>query len=450
MGAAHAPLEHLLDPVAPARRQRAVERWVAGVRGLAARSPRVVVVDWDWHARRYGSAAVHDDRLWYLGRMRLNQVGLAALADLVALNAVAYGGRARKVVALDFDGTLWGGIVGEAGVGGLDLGEEGVGLAFQDFQRELLKLHDIGVLLVACSKNNLEDAVEVFEQHPAMVLRREQLAAERINWQDKATNLRELAAELNLGLDSFVFLDDNPVEREWVRATCPEVLVPDLPEDPVDRVAYLRSAPWFARIATTDADLRRAASYKEQRGRTQLREAATSFDAFLASLEQEAAIEPVTEASLGRAAQLCQRTNQFNLTTKRYTAADLEAMLLADDHELYTLSVADRFGDSGITGLAILRLDGDDAVVDTFLLSCRVLGRRIEDAFLAYLGDRALARGVATLVGLFEATAKNGQVASFYPDRGFLAAGPGTFRRSLADEPLAAPSQITIRAQTIA
>jgi FkbH-like protein len=445
MGSDHAPVEHVLDPAAPGRRQQAVERWLQGVRRLGGRSPRIVVVDWDWHSRRYGSAAVRDDRLWYLARMRLNQLGLAALADVFALNVAAYGGRARKVVALDFDGTLWGGIVGEAGVGGLDLGEEGVGLAFQDVQRELLKLRDIGVLLVACSKNNLDDAVEVFEQHPAMILRREHLAAERINWQDKATNLRELAAELRLGLDSFVFLDDNPVEREWVREACPEVLVPDLPEDPVDRVAFLRSAPWFARIATTDADLGRAASYEEQRGRTQLHEAATSFEGFLASLEQQASIDPVTDASLGRAAQMCQRTNQFNLTTKRYTAANLEALLASPDNELYTLSVADRFGDSGITGLAILRIDGQEAIIDTFLLSCRVLGRRIEDAFLAFLADRAVACGATSLLGLFEQTAKNSQVARFYADRGFDEVEQGAFRRSLTAAPLAAPPEIMIR-----
>lgn len=444
-GTDRAPLPHVLDAAAPERRQGALERFAAGVRALGAVSPRVVVVDWDWHARSFGWDAVRDDRLWYVGRMRLSPVGCAVLAEVVARHAAAYRGRARKVVALDLDGLLWGGVVGEAGLGGIEIGGDGVGLAFQDLQRELLKLHGTGVLLVACSKNNPDDAIEVFERHPEMVLRREHLAAERINWNDKATNLRELAEELNLGLDSFVFLDDNPVERTWVRQACPEVLVPELPHDPSEWPALLRQAPWFVRLGTTEADARRTATYHEQRRRRTLQESSASFADFLASLEQEALIEPVHDGSLARAVQLCQRTNQFNLTTRRYTAADLERMLADDDCDLYTLAVQDRFGQSGITGLAILRHDGDETVVDTLLLSCRVLGRKIEDAFLAFLADRAATRGSTTLVGLFEPTAKNAQVASFYGDRGFARAGDGVFRYDLRLGRLEAPPEIEIK-----
>ncbi|MDQ3065750.1 MAG: HAD-IIIC family phosphatase, partial [Actinomycetota bacterium] len=356
-----------------------------------------------------------------------------------------YRGRAKKVVALDFDGLLWGGVIGEAGLGGIEIGEEGVGLAFQDLQRELLKLHDTGVLLVACSKNNPDDAFEVFERHPGMLLRREHFAAERVNWQDKATNLREIAEELSLGLDSFVFLDDSPVERTWVEQACPEVLVPELPADPSAYPAFLRAAPWFARISTTEADQNRAASYREQGRRRQSQQAAVSVEDFLVSLEQEAMIEPVHEGSLARAAQLCQRTNQFNATTKRYTAADLERMIADSDYELFTLAVRDRFGDSGITGLAILHHEGEHAVVDTFLMSCRILGRRLEDAFLAVLAERASARGATTLVGLFEPTAKNGLAAGFYADRGFEAAGDGVFQRDLQTGGIEAPPQIAIK-----
>ena len=189
-------------------------------------------MDWDYFACRNGWASFCDDRLWYLGRMRLNPLGLASLADLVAEYLAAFRGATRKVVAVDLDNTLWGGVVGEVGVQGIVLGNEGLGLAFQDCQRELLKWHDSGTLLAVCSKNNPEDALAVFDQHPDMILKREHFAAVRINWQDKATNLREIAAELDLGIDSFVFLDDNPVERGWISKALPEVAVPSLPTDP--------------------------------------------------------------------------------------------------------------------------------------------------------------------------------------------------------------------------
>ena len=445
-GTDRAPAAHVLDPHSPERGQRAVERFTNGVRDLAALSPRVVVVDWDWHVRAAGWDAVRDDRLWYLGRMRLSPVGCAGLAELLVVHDAAFRGRARKVVALGLDGLLWGGVVGEAGLGGIDVGEDGIGLAFQDLQRELLKLHETGVLLVACSKNNPDDAFEVFERHPGMVLRRAHLAAERVNWEDKASNLRELADDLALGLDSFVFLDDNPVERSWVRQACPEVLVPEVPEDPSERPGMLRAAPWFARIATTDADRGRAASYREQRDRKRLQQTTTSFEDFLVSLEQEVAVEPMHEGSLTRAAQLCQRTNQFNLTTKRYTAADLERLAADPDHELFTLAVRDRFGDSGITGFAVLRHEDGKSVVDTLLMSCRILGRRIEDAFLAHLADRAAARGAAELVGLFEPTEKNAQVATFYSDRGFERRDDGAFLYDLRHGGLHMPPEIVLEA----
>jgi FkbH-like protein len=442
-GSHRVPNPHVLDPRDPRRGQVAVERFVDGVRDLAALSPRVVVVDWDWHVRSAGAAGLVDDRLWYLGRMRLGPAGLAELADLVARHAAAYHGRARKVVAVDLDGTVWGGVVGEVGVNGLELGDEELGLAFREMQRELIRLHDTGTVLVAASKNNRADVVEAFEGHPAMELRLSHFAAERIDWQDKATNLREMAAELGLGLDSFVFLDDNPVEREWVRAALPEVLVPELPEDPAERPRFLRECGLFDRVTLTDADARRAETYKAQGTRTRLRTAAPSFEDFLRSLEQEVAIDPVGEADLPRAAQLCQRTNQFNLTTRRHTIADLERMLADERTEVFQVSVRDRFGDSGVTGLAILRHAGEASEIDTLLLSCRVLGRRVEEALLAFLARRAAAAGAHRLEGRFVPTAKNAQAAGFYPDHGF-SGEDGVYRLALSEE-LPMPAEMTIR-----
>lgn len=447
-GSGRVPAEHVLDSSAAARGQQVVEDWLASVREMSRLSTRVVVVDWDWHTRGTGSAAYSDDRLWYLARMRLNPAGLAALADLVVLHVAAHRGMAKKVLVLDLDNTLWGGVVGEAGLSGLALGEDGIGRAFQDFQRELLKLYDSGVLLTVASKNNPEDALEVFDRHAGMILKREHLAAMRINWQDKATNVRAIARELNLGIDSFVFLDDNPVEREWIRQGVPEVVVPELPEDPVHRPGFVRQLPFFARIEVTQADVQRAESYTAQRHRSELQANVSSFDDFLASLEQELVVEAVHPGSVGRAAQMCQRTNQFNLTTRRYTAGDIERILTEAEAELYTLAVRDRFGDSGITGLAILRYEGDTAEIDTFLLSCRVLGRKVEDAFLAILVDRARENGARYVIGSYEPTVKNVQTAGFYSDRGFTSLGDGAFRLNIAAAHLPIPPYIKVEVAT--
>jgi FkbH-like protein len=445
VGPSAAPLEAVLAPLAPERGQGFVMRLREEVLALSGLGGRVVIVDWEWHARALGSAVFHDPRLWYLARMRLNPRGLSALAELLARHIAARHGASAKIAAVDLDGVLWGGVVGEAGLRGIELGEEGVGLAFQDFQRELLRLRDLGILLALCSKNNPSDAHEILERHPGMVLRREHFAAERINWHDKATNLHELAVELDLGIGSFVFLDDNPIERGWVRQALPEVLVPELPDDPVERPAMLRDMPCFQRIVLTDADRGRAADYQAERSRRVFAKTAASFEDFLASLEQQATIEPVSDASLARAAQLCQRTNQFNLTTRRHDAAELERMLGEDDTELYTLAVGDRFSDSGITGLAILRFSHDEAEIDTFLMSCRILGRRLEDVLLAFLAERAEARGARFLVGRFTHTAKNAQVADFYSERGFTPGPAGSFRLDLSLRRPASPPETRVR-----
>jgi FkbH-like protein len=435
---------HVLDPAAPERGQAAAERFLAEVRGLGALSPRVVVVDWEWAARGV-AAAYRDARLWYLARMRLNPQGLAALADSVAEHVAASRGMARKVVAVDLDDVLWGGVVGEVGLAGIELGEDGLGLAYQDLQRELAQLARTGVLVVAASKNNPADVDDVLERHPAMVLRRDDFAALRVSWEDKATSLRGLADELDLGLDSFVFLDDNPVERDWVRAALPEVVVPELPADPVERPGFLRRAPWFRRISVTGADAARTESYRAQSRRRELRGVVASFDDFLAELGQEAVVEPLHEGSLARAAQLAQRTNQFNLTTRRYTVAELEAIAADPAAEAYTLALSDRFGDSGITGLAILRFLDGTAEVDTLLLSCRVLGRRVEDAFLAFLAERARERGARSLVGRYVESPRNEQVRSFYADRGFAADGDA-FRLDLERARLEPPAGVALKA----
>ena len=254
-----------------------------------------------------------------------------------------------------------------------------------------------------------------------------------------------MAEELNLGLDSFVFFDDSPVEREWVGQALPEVVVPELPDDPADRPGFLRASGLFDRLTLTEADAARAQSYAAQGDRSRLRAGSMSFEDFLRSLEQEVTIEVVTEVTLPRAAQLCQRTNQFNLTTRRHTPADVERMMASGAHQLYTVAVKDRFGESGVTGLAILEIDGATATIDTLLLSCRVLGRRVEDALLAFLAGRARAAGASRLVGRYEPTDRNRQVETFYSDRGFVDAGAGEFHLDLSGEGVPMPDEMDVR-----
>jgi FkbH-like protein len=442
--AAHLPFEHILNPAAPNRGQELEDQWSKLVRALGEISPRVVVVDWSNHTARFGMKTYSDPRLWYLGRMRLNPDGLAAISDLLATHIAAYRNMAKKVAVVDLDNTIWGGIVGEDGISRLTLGEDGLGLAFMDFQRELRKLHDAGIILAICSKNNPDDAWSVFEQHEAMVLKRSNFAAARINWQDKATNLREISSELNLGLDSFVFFDDNPVERDWIRVALPEVEVPELPQDPAYRPQFLREMTSFQRIHLTQEDMQRADSYRAQSLRTQLKGSLTSLDEFLASLDQVIKIAPVHAGSLARAAQMCQRTNQFNLTTQRHTVADLEKMGADSNQELYTISVKDRYGDSGITGLGILRFEGDTAHIDVFLMSCRVLGRKIENALLAFMADRSRERNAQALNGYFYPSEKNAQVADFYENQGFTDSGNGIFQLNLMKADLKYPSAVRV------
>lgn len=424
-GSAHLANAHILNPIHLQRGQRAIESFLGRIRDLSG--GRVVVVDWDWC---YHNNPYFDPRLWYLARMRLNAAGLDALADLIAVHMVANAGIVRKVIAVDFDDTLWGGIIGEDGLSGIMLGEDGLDLAYQDFQRELLKIRETGVLLVACSKNNPEDAYEVFEHHSGTIIRREHFTAERINWDDKAVNLVSLSQELDLGLDSFVFLDDDQHERYRVRTALSEVLVPELPRDPTARPGFLRDLTCFRRISLTQADTERPRAYKSHVARKQAK-VGLSLDEYIESLEQKVDIRPIDDGSIGRAAQLCQRTNQFNMTTKRYTVAELQTLLHHENFEAFTVSVSDRFGDSGIIGLAIV----NGQAIDTFLLSCRALGRGVEDTLLAFVVAHARERGLRRLVGRYVPTAKNAAAAGFYERSGFVPCTKNTFTLDLVREP---------------
>lgn len=387
--------------------------------GLARSSHSVVVVDVAGLAAWLGYARWQDTRMWYLARSRWSRAALAALAERYAAAICGRLGRIRKCIALDLDNTLWGGIIGEDGMEGIRLGEDGTGRAFVEFQGELLNLYRKGVLLAISSKNNPEDAMQAIRRHPAMRLRPEHFAAMRINWEDKASNLRSLAEELNIGLDSFVFLDDNPAERSWVRQAAPEVLVPEWPADPVEykRALLELAATHFHKLGITAEDRKRGESYQAQAERRKLEEAAGSLEDFYRGLEMQAKIGRADSFTIPRIAQLTQKTNQFNATTRRYTEPEIRAMSADAGCAIFWLDLADRFGPSGVVGVLILKRENADTwLIDTFLLSCRVMGRTAENAFLA-----VAAREVAAerLIGEYRPTAKNAPVKELYPKLGF-------------------------------
>jgi len=445
-----APIPNVLDPSSALRGQRILQQLLTEFTALSSLSPRIVNVDWNWDTTPGGTDLYDDDRLWYLARMRLNLRGLAQFSQLFYRHYCAYRGTSRKVLVTDLDGTLWGGVVGEAGLQGIVLGGDGIGLAFQDVQRAMLAYLESGVLLAICSKNNPADVLDVFEKHSGMVLRKSHFAGTRINWKDKTQNLRDLADELNVDLDSFVFIDDNPAERDLVRTLMPEVLVPELPVDPVQRPRFLRKLTCFDRIAVTKEDRVRVDSYGQQAQRMELKSTSKSFEQFLASLQQVVSIEPVHSGTVARAAQLCQRTNQFNLTTKRYTLGDLENFSSNKILELYTLRARDRYGDNGVVGFAMLRFVGDVAEIDTLLMSCRALGRKLEDVFLSFLAQRARDRGARCLEGHYQATAKNSQAAKFYQERSFVPEDDNVFVLDLTKyTPLTIP-EVSLEVMTIA
>jgi len=328
-------------------------------------------------------------------------------------------GLTAKVLVVDLDNTLWGGVVAEDGVDGLQCGQEYPGAAYQDLQRAILSLRSRGVLLAVASKNNEAEALEALDLHPGMLVRSGDFAARRINWHDKARSIREIAAELNVGLDSLAFLDDSAFEREQVRQAVPEVMVINLPDDPMRRATALRECPLFERLSVTSEDRKRGRMYAEQAQRVDLERQVATLDGFLRSLRIGMDMREMSPDGLARVAQLTQKTNQFNLTTRRYSEQEILELGRDQNSRVYQVHVSDRFGDNGIVGVAITRRAGATWEIDTFLLSCRVIGRTIEQAMLARIAEDAAADGATSLRGWFLITRKNQPSSNFYPSNGF-------------------------------
>ncbi len=420
------------------------------VRRCAREIRGVYILDYDALAARRGRLRWHDDRNWLMARLPIAADQFVHLASEWLRFLVPLAGRTAKALVVDLDNTLWGGIVGEDGITGIKLGAEYPGAAYQALQRAMLDLTNKGILLAICSKNNPEDAKEVLERHSGMLLRPEHFAAMRISWNDKVQGLHEIASELNIGIDSLAFLDDNRFEREQVRAALPEVMVIDLPENPLEYAATLRDSPVFERLTLSAEDQQRTTFYSYQRKRAQSEQSFQSKEDFYRFLQQEAEIAPAVPATLARIAQLTQKTNQFNLTTRRYSEQQVAEIASRSGWQVMSIHVRDRFGDHGLVGVAITRDDQEQCEIDTFLLSCRVIGRTVETAFLSYLAGSAAIRGRQRLTGWFLPTKKNAPAREFYRQHGFELAhqnGEGSqWVLDLAQSKIACPEWIHISA----
>ena len=374
----------------------------------------------DFYAR-YSAENLIDWKYYFISRMPLNPRIAKNFACWFQRQIEIVELKRKKCIVLDLDNTLWGGILGEDSADNIKIGEDYPGNTYRFFQQYLLELSRCGILLTVCSKNNEADVLEVWENHPEMVLRKEHFVAWRINWNNKADNIREIAGELNIGLDSMVFIDDNPAERELVKQVLPMVQVPDFPEQPYLYPRFTRQLTddYFKIYRLTAEDLSKTQQYKRNAERAHFQRQFTDMTSYLRSLELELTVESMNDYNVGRMAQMTQKTNQFNLTTRRYTETDLRNFETTGGKVL-GLRVKDRFGDNGLTGLIMVVMKGDEeAVIDSFLLSCRVLGKGIEEVFIRYVLNNLRRAGTRNVRALYLMTEKNIQVQNFYDKIGF-------------------------------
>jgi FkbH-like protein len=417
------PVETLfgnLDRALPGSRRTLIDGINRELAELVHRSDDVLL-DVAGIAETVGLANWHDTKLWNLAKLPFSDEFIPLYADHVARVVAALRGKSGKVLILDLDNTVWGGIIGDDGLEGIKIAQgDAVGEAHLAVQRMALDLRQRGIVLAVSSKNSDEVARAPFEQHPEMLLKLEHIAVFQANWNDKATNIQAIAEELSLGLDSIVFLDDNPAERGLVRKLLPQVAVPELPEDPSAYARTLAAGGYFETVTMAAEDLKRAGFYQDNAKRANLQKQAGGLDAYLASLDMTITFQPFDGKSRARIVQLINKSNQYNLTTRRYT--EPEIVEVERDPAVFTLQVrlADIFGDNGMISVVICRPSGNDVwEIDTWLMSCRVLGRKVEHMVLREILEHARAAGIHKLIGAYRPTERNRLVVDHYAKLGF-------------------------------
>jgi len=417
------PRQGLLDFQTNDGQRASISALNAGLRKLASGIPGVFVFPYEELVSAHGRERWYDERKWLTARFPLAAESLVPIGLEWARILPCLAGRISKVIVTDLDNTLWGGIVGEDGAANLRMGTEYPGAGFRELQDALLACHERGIILAVASKNNEQDAMSVLESHPDMLLRPKHFSSLKIGWNSKAQSIREIAHELNVGIDSIAFLDDNPAERELVRQELPAVTIIDLPKEPMQYAAAIRRHGGLERLRISHEDRERNRHYAAQKQRQELASSAATLEDFYRSLSQELEIQAVQSNTVTRIAQLTQKTNQFNLTTKRYTEQDISRLAAIAGWSVLGATVRDRFGDNGLVGVVITYRDGSCLEIDTLLLSCRVIGKTIETALLAYVVEQARAAGCGLVRGWFQPTKKNPPAADFFRRHGFTHAG---------------------------
>lgn len=395
---------------------------------LAETNSNIKVLQFETFTKDYSTKELVNWKFYFISQMSLNMRLASAFRKWFKAQIESIALKRKKCLVLDLDNTLWGGILGEDGVDGIKIGGDYPGKAFLYFQEALATLSKEGIILTVCSKNNEKDVLDCWAKSPFMILKGNYISAYRINWQNKADNIKELASELNIGLDSMVFVDDNPTERELVKQLLPMVETPEFPGQPYELMSFfqLLVKNYFQVYSITDEDKKKTAQYKSNADRAKAASQFTDFSQFLESLNIEITIETANEFNISRIAQMTQKTNQFNLTTRRYTDADVKGFVGAG-WKIWCISVKDKFGDNGITGC--IMLDGNR--IDTLLLSCRILGKGIEFAFVKSVMALLKEQGLNDINAEFLPTAKNAQVADFYDRCDFESLGNGKYKLEL-------------------
>lgn len=371
-------------------------------------------------AGKVGLVNWHDPVAWNLAKQAVAHSLIPYFADSLCRLIAAMRGKSRKALVLDLDNTLWAGVIGDDGMAGINIAQgDATGEAHLALQRYALALRECGVVLAVSSKNTDEVARQVFREHPDMLLREEHIAVFQANWNDKASNIEAIARTLNIGLDALVFVDDNPAERALIRQRLPQVAVPELPDDPAFYVRTIAAAGYFEAVGFADEDRKRAQFYTDNAKRVELQSNIGSIDDYLRSLEMKISFSAFDERARARIAQLINKSNQFNLTTRRYTEAEIDALIA--DEQAFTMQIRleDVFGDNGMISTIICRTIGEDWEIDTWLMSCRVLGRKVEQAALQQLIAHGKACGIRRLLGLYRPTERNNIVADHYTKLGF-------------------------------
>lgn len=400
----------------------------------SAAGKRVSIVDMDLIQQRCGAGEVQDDRMYFVGKLPFAVKYLPAAAEQVVRVIRALRGSVKKCVITDLDNTLWGGVIGDDGLENIQIGELGQGQAFGALQTWLKELKKRGILLAVCSKNEEAAAKLPFEKHPEMILKLDDFAMFVANWEDKAGNIRRIQETLNIGMDSIVFLDDNPFERELVRSLIPEICVPELPEDVTAYVPYLRRCGLFETASFSEEDTKRTGQYREEALRASEQGRFESYDEYLRSLHMEAYVSAFDTFHTPRIAQLSQRSNQFNLRTIRYTEADVERLSKDERYETLFFCLKDTFGDYGLISVVVLEKQEKDVLfVDEWFMSCRVLKRGMEEFIADTIVKKAREIGCTSVVGEYVPTPKNQMVERLYERLGFIPLGGGRYEAKVSD-----------------